>query len=176
MIDPFIPHQVRASDAGEPLISFGCSSIGYDIRLAPEFMVFRGGVEPLDPHNVDPTFFNRAAGDRCVIPANGIVLGRSIERFRMPPDVAALCVSKSTLARCGLILNTTPFEPGWEGTATLEISNTAPRPVIIRAGEGIGQVVFFKAADRPSVTYADRGGKYQNQVGVTLARVGDPVV
>ena len=173
MIEPFEPAQVRGA-----VISYGLSSYGYDVRLADEFKV------PSDSGGVlDPKAINRAGAEGIVsfadvqattfdLAPNTFVLGRTVEYFRLPPNVLALCMGKSSYARCGVLVNTTPFEPGWEGYATLCIANTGPRPVRLYAGEGIGQVVFFQSDEPCEVTYADRAGKYQAQQGITPARVG----
>jgi dCTP deaminase len=157
----------------EGVISYGLSSYGYDIRIAGEFKVFVP-----TPYNavVDPKAMDKGSmydyqGDRCVIPPNSFVLGRSVERIRMPENVLGIVVGKSTYARCGLVLNTTPLEPGWCGHITLEISNTTPLPAVVYANEGIGQILFLEGDERCEVTYASRNGKYQNQTGVTLPRI-----
>ncbi|MBN1137632.1 MAG: dCTP deaminase [Anaerolineae bacterium] len=173
MIEPFEPAQVR----GE-VISYGLSSYGYDVRLAGEFKVPANGSGVLDPKAISHgeaaggvPFVDVQASTFDLAP-NTFVLGRTMEYFRLPPNVMALCMGKSSYARCGVMVNTTPFEPGWEGYATLCIANSGPRPVRLYAGEGIGQVVFFESAEPCEVTYADRAGKYQAQRGITPARVG----
>lgn len=168
MIDNYAEKQIREID-GERIISWGLSSFGYDARLASEFVFPTGGV--LDPkHPTGANWDSRTVDDEIVIPPHGFVLARTVERFRMPDDVMAICVGKSTYARNGLIVNVTPLEPGWEGSVTLELSNTTDLPSVVYVGEGICQFVFYRG-ERPSVTYSDRGGKYMNQSGVTLARV-----
>lgn len=169
MIDGFVSKQIRERD-GEKVISYGVSSFGYDARLAGEFMVPVGGT--LDPKHPNGTDWRTIEGHSgyLVIPPHGFVLARTVERFRMPDDVMAICVGKSTYARNGLIVNVTPLEPGWEGHVTLELSNTTDLPSVVYVGEGIAQFVFFRG-ERPSTTYADRKGKYMGQTGVTLARV-----
>jgi dCTP deaminase len=163
MIDPFVP-------TGRGEISYGLSSFGYDMRVAPHFKVFTNLHNVLvDPKRFDESSFVDVVGD-CVIPPNSFALARSVERFRMPPDVMAICVGKSTYARCGIIINVTPLEPGWEGILTLEISNTTPLPARIYANEGIAQLIFFRGS-RPMVNYADRQGKYQHQTTITLPRI-----
>lgn len=172
MLDQYHPFQVR--DNGEKkVISYGVSSYGYDARLAGEFMSpVKGSFAFLDPK--DPTSSKwttqKITDGPVMIPPHGFVLARTVERFKMPDDVMAICVGKSTYARNGLIVNVTPLEPGWEGHVTLELSNTTDLPSVVYVGEGICQFVFYRG-ERPSVTYADRGGKYQGQTGVTLARV-----
>ena len=170
LIDQYHPFQVR--DNGEKkVVSWGVSSFGYDARLANEFMFPTGGV--LDPKRPgEANWDKRTVGydDEVTIPPHGFVLARTVERFKMPDDVMAICVGKSTYARNGLIVNVTPLEPGWEGHVTLELSNTTDLPSVVYVGEGICQFVFYRG-ERPSVTYSDRNGKYMNQVGVTLARV-----
>lgn len=167
MIEPFSPSQVR-----EGTISYGASSFGYDIRVAPEFKVFTNVFNVVvDPKAFDDRSFVDVNGPTCIIPPNSFALARTVEYFRVPRDVLVLCVGKSTYARCGIIVNVTPLEPGWEGFLTLEISNTTPLPAKIYADEGIAQLLFFRGVEEPEVTYADRKGKYQNQVGVTLPRL-----
>ena len=167
MIEPFEDRQVR-----EGVVSFGLSSYGYDIRVADEFKVFTNINNTLiDPKNFDPLSFVDVKSDTCIVPPNSFALARTIEYFRIPRDVLTVCLGKSTYARCGIIVNVTPFEPEWEGTATLEISNTTPLPAKIYANEGIAQVLFFKGDEEPEVSYKDKAGKYQGQVGVTLPKI-----
>ena len=167
MIEPFVEEQVRSID-GQPVVSFGTSSFGYDIRVSNQFRIFTnvyGAV--IDPKNFDPKRLVEVNSDVCVIPPNSFALALSVEWFRIPNNVIAICVGKSTYARCGIIVNVTPFEPGWEGRAVLEISNTTPLPAKIYAGEGLAQVLFFES-DTPCMTsYADRKGKYQYQKDIT---------
>ncbi len=166
MIEPFVERQVRTG------ISYGLSSYGYDIRVADEFKVFTGGDGTLvDPKRFDPGSFTDVKADTCVIPPNSFVLARTVEYFRIPRDVLTLCLGKSTYARCGVIVNVTPFEPEWEGTATMEISNTTPRPARIYANEGIAQVIFFQSDEPCETSYADKRGKYQAQVAVTPPKI-----
>ncbi len=167
MIEPFENGQVRSGS-----ISYGLSSFGYDIRVAPEFKVFTN-VHNLvvDPKEFDERSFVDVKGRDCIIPPNSFALARTVEHFRIPRDVLVLCVGKSTYARCGIIVNVTPLEPTWEGFLTLEISNTTPLPARIYGGEGIAQLVFFQGDEPPEVAYADRKGKYQGQVGVTLPKL-----
>ena len=168
MIEPFEERQVR-SVGDRQVISYGVSSYGYDIRVCRHFRIFtnvHGTV--VDPKAFDPKGMVEVEGDTCLIPPNSFALALSVEYFRIPRDVMTLCVGKSTYARCGIIVNVTPFEPGWEGQAVLEISNTTPLPAKVYAGEGLAQVLFFRS-DRPCKTsYADRKGKYQHQQGITL--------
>jgi dCTP deaminase len=167
MIEPFVDGQVR-----EGVISYGLSSYGYDIRVSDEFKIFTNvwnGV--VDPKNFDPNCFVDFQGDICVIPPNSFVLAKTIEYFRIPRNVLTICVGKSTMARCGLIVNVTPFEPGWEGFVTLEISNTTPLPARVYANEGIAQVLFFESDEECEVSYADRKGKYQKQQSIVLPRI-----
>jgi len=168
MIDPFVPHQVREGN-----ISYGLSSFGYDIRVADEFRIFSpatGQLHLVDPKNFSEDFLVDYRGPHCDIPPNSFVLARSVERFQMPPNVMALCVGKSSLARCGIIVNVTPLEPSWTGYLTIEISNTAPLPARIYAHEGIAQLLFLEG-EEPLVTYAHRAGKYQDQKGIVVPRV-----
>jgi dCTP deaminase len=168
MIEPFVENQVAKGT-----ISYGLSSFGYDIRVADEFRIFTaatGRLTVVDPKAIDESLMTQYQGDVCIVPPNSFALARTIEYFRIPSNVITLCVGKSTYARCGIIVNVTPFEPGWEGFVTLEISNTTPLPAKIYANEGIAQVLFFEG-EQPEVTYADRAGKYQKQVGITLPRM-----
>ena len=167
MIEPFEDGQVR-----EGRISYGLSSYGYDIRVAPEFTGFTNVHNVVvDPKNFDPRSFVDVQADHCIVPPNSFALARTEEYFRIPRNVLAICVGKSTYARCGIVVNVTPLEPAWEGYLTLEISNTTPLPAKIYAGEGIAQLLFFEGDEEPDVAYADRKGKYQNQTGVTLPRM-----
>jgi dCTP deaminase len=167
MIEPFVESQVRGS-----AISYGVSSYGYDIRVADEFKVFTNiNNTVIDPKNFDPRSFVDVKTDVCIIPPNSFALARTIEYFRIPRDVLTVCLGKSTYARCGIIVNVTPFEPEWEGTVTLEISNTTPLPAKIYANEGIAQVLFFQSDEQCEMSYKDKKGKYQAQVGVTLPKI-----
>jgi dCTP deaminase len=169
MIEPFTDGQVRKG-----AISYGVSSYGYDMRVAPEFRIFTNVLSAVvDPKAFDDRSFVEFAGDVCIVPPNSFALARSVEYFRIPRNVLTICVGKSTYARCGIITNVTPFEPEWEGYVTLEISNTTPLPAKIYANEGICQVLFFEADDDDvcETSYADKKGKYQGQVGVTLPRL-----
>ncbi|HEV8318641.1 MAG TPA: dCTP deaminase [Vicinamibacterales bacterium] len=164
MIEPFEDRQVRAG-----VVSYGLSSYGYDIRVADEFKVFTNiNSTVVDPKNFDARSFVDIRTDICIVPPNSFVLARTVEYFRIPRDVLTICVGKSTYARCGLIVNVTPFEPEWEGFVTLEISNTTPLPARIYANEGIAQVLFFQSDETCEVSYADKKGKYQKQQGLTL--------
>ena len=167
MIEPFEDRQVRAG-----VISYGLSSYGYDIRVADEFKVFTNiNSTVVDPKNFDARSFVDVRADVCIIPPNSFALARTIEYFRIPRDVLTVCVGKSTYARCGLIVNVTPFEPEWEGFVTLEISNTTPLPAKVYANEGIAQVLFFQSDETCEVSYADKKGKYQGQQGLTLPKL-----
>ena len=171
MIEPFEPGQVREVE-GRKIISYGTSSYGYDIRCAPEFKVFTNiHSTVVDPKNFDEKSFVDFEGDSCIIPPNSFALARTVEYFRIPRNVLTICLGKSTYARCGIIVNVTPFEPEWEGYVTLEISNTTPLPAKIYANEGIAQVLFFQGDEEPLVSYKDKKGKYQGQVGVTLPKI-----
>ena len=167
MIEPFVDAQVR-----EGVVSYGLSSYGYDIRVADEFKVFTNiNNTVIDPKHFDPRSFVDIKSNVCIVPPNSFALARTVEYFRIPRDVLTLCLGKSTYARCGIIVNVTPFEPEWEGTVTLEISNTTPLPARIYANEGIAQVVFFQSDEPCERSYADKRGKYQQQRGVTLPRI-----
>ncbi len=175
MIDPFVDsHLGRVDGEGRKCISFGVSSYGYDMRVAPEFRIFTNVLSAIvDPKNFDSKSFVEFQGDVCIVPPNSFALARSVEYFRIPRNVLTICVGKSTYARCGIITNVTPFEPEWEGYVTLEISNTTPLPAKIYANEGICQVLFFEADDDDicETSYKDKAGKYQGQQGVTLPRL-----
>ncbi len=170
MIEPFEPQQVRESN-GCKRISYGTSSYGYDIRCSHEFKIFTNiNSAIVDPKRFDENSFVDFTGDVCIIPPNSFALARTVEYFRIPRNVLTVCLGKSTYARCGVIVNVTPFEPEWEGYVTLECSNTTPLPAKIYANEGIAQVLFFESDEVCETSYADRGGKYQGQTGVTLAK------
>ncbi|GAB4389799.1 MAG: dCTP deaminase [Thermodesulfovibrionales bacterium] len=152
------------------VISWGVSSYGYDMRISNEFKIFRGKEGVLDPKDIQPGQFEDFRGDVCVVPPNSYVLAKSLEYFRIPRDVLAICLGKSTYARCGVIVNVTPLEPEWEGHVTIAISNTSPLPVRLYANEGLAQLVFLSAGEVCETSYADRAGKYQAQKGITLSR------
>jgi len=177
MIEPFEPQLVRHVPSEitrnmRPVVSYGLSSYGYDIRCAREFKVFTNiNSTIVDPKNFDPRSFVEIEADECIIPPNSFALARTVEYFRIPRDVLTVCLGKSTYARCGILVNVTPFEPEWEGYVTLEFSNTTPLPAKIYAGEGCAQVLFFQSDEQCETSYRDRGGKYQGQVGVTLPKV-----
>ena len=167
MIEPFEEKQVR-----DGVVSYGISSYGYDIRVADEFKIFTNvNSTVVDPKNVDPASMVDFKGPVCIVPPNSFALARSVEYFRIPRNILTVTVGKSTYARCGIITNVTPFEPEWEGFVTLEISNTTPLPAKIYANEGIAQVLFFRGEEEPEISYKDKGGKYQSQVGVTLPKL-----
>ena len=167
MIEPFVDTQVRNG-----VISYGVSSYGYDIRIGNTFKIFTNVFNSVvDPKDFDPKSMVDFVGDVCIIPPNSFVLAQTVEYFRIPRNVLTICVGKSTYARCGLIVNVTPFEPEWEGFVTLEISNTTPLPAKIYANEGIAQVLFFEADEICDISYADRKGKYQGQKTIELPRL-----
>ena len=171
MISPYVGENV-SSEGGHPVISYGLSSFGYDIRLGSEFEVFT----PNSAISIDPKSFSRGAvsrreGEYCIIPPNGYMLSVSVERFKIPEDVMGVCVGKSTYARCGVQVNVTPLEAGWEGYVTLEFSNATPAPVKMYAKEGCCQIMFFRGVRDCATSYRGRKGKYQNQTGVTLPLV-----
>ena len=173
MIAPFVDRQVRTPEHAnnEKVVSFGLSSYGYDIRVASEFKIFTNVFNSIiDPKNFREDSFIKIDTDVCIVPPNSFALARSIEYFKIPRNVLTICLGKSTYARCGIIVNVTPFEPEWEGYVTLEISNTTPLPAKIYANEGVAQVLFFESDELCEVSYKDRSGKYQGQVGVTLPR------
>ena len=170
MIEPFADEQVRYVD-GEKVISYGLSSYGYDLRVADEFKVFTNINNSLiDPKNFSDSAFVHLQGKFCIIPPNSFALARSVEYFRIPREVLTICLGKSTYARCGIIVNVTPFEPEWHGYVTLEISNTTPLPAKVYANEGLAQVLFYEAAEVCETSYADKAGKYMGQVGITLPK------
>lgn len=172
MIEPFVDGQVREGPEGERCISYGLSSYGYDLRVSDEFKVFTNVFNTVvDPKGFDDKSFVDIRTDVCIVPPNSFALARSVEYFRIPREVLTICVGKSTYARCGIIVNVTPFEPEWEGHVTLEISNTTPLPAKIHANEGLAQVVFFLAAEPCETSYKDRGGKYMKQTGITVPRM-----
>lgn len=167
MIEPFEDGQVRNG-----VISYGVSSYGYDIRVADEFKIFTNVHSAVvDPKNFDPRSMVDFKGEVCIIPPNSFALARTVEYFRIPRNVLTVCLGKSTYARCGIIVNVTPFEPEWEGFVTLEISNTTPLPAKIYANEGIAQVLFFIADSECEISYADKKGKYQKQEAIVLPKL-----
>ncbi len=167
MINPFEDGQKRNG-----VISYGVSSYGYDIRVADEYKIFTNVFSAIvDPKDFNPKSMIDFKGDVCVIPPNSFALARTVEYFRIPRGVLTICVGKSTYARCGIIVNVTPFEPEWEGYVTLEISNTTPLPAKIYSNEGIAQVLFFEGDEPCEISYADKKGKYQNQQGILLPRL-----
>ncbi len=165
MIKPFEPNQVKKNN-----ISYGLSSYGYDIRIADEFKIFKGSgsKDIIDPKNIRPDLFEDFKGNTCIIPPNSFILARSLEYFKIPGNVLALCTGKSTYARIGVIVNVTPLEPSWEGYLTIAISNTSGSSAKLYANEGITQVVFFESDEQCQITYADRKGRYQSQKTITL--------
>jgi dCTP deaminase len=167
MITPFIEEQVR-----DNVISYGLSSYGYDVRISDEFKIFTNISSTIvDPKNLDPKSLVDFKGDVCIIPPNSFALSRTVEYFKIPRNIMTICVGKSTYARCGIITNVTPLEPGWEGHVTLEVSNTTPLPAKIYAGEGIAQILFFESDEQCMSSYAEKKGKYQAQKGITLPKV-----
>jgi dCTP deaminase len=167
MINPFSEKQVR-----EGVISYGLSSYGYDLRVADEFKIFTNvNSSIVDPKNFDEKSFVTIRTDICIVPPNSFALARSVEYFKIPRDILTICVGKSTYARCGIIVNVTPFEPEWQGFVTLEISNTTPLPARIYANEGLCQIIFFQSDEVCETSYADRKGKYQSQQGIVLPKL-----
>lgn len=172
MIDPFVDGQIKHREDGGRVVSYGLSSYGYDLRVSDEFKVFTNVYSAMvDPKAFDERSFVDIKTDVCVVPPNSFALARSVEYFKIPREVLTICVGKSTYARCGIIVNVTPFEPEWEGHVTLEISNTTPLPARIYANEGLAQVVFFLATETCETSYADRAGKYMRQRGITVPRL-----
>ena len=167
MIDPFVPEQKRGKN-----ISYGLSSFGYDARVASEFKIFTNVHSTIvDPKNFNNNSFVTRKDNECVIPPNSFVLASTVEYFRIPKDILVICLGKSTYARCCIIVNVTPLEPGWEGHVTLEFSNTTPLPAKIYANEGAAQFIFLKGNELPETTYDQRNGKYMKQIGVTLPKL-----
>jgi dCTP deaminase len=167
MINPFSEKQVR-----EGVISYGLSSYGYDLRVADEFKIFTNvNSTTVDPKKFDERSFVNITSDVCIVPPNSFALARSVEYFKIPRSILTICVGKSTYARCGIIVNVTPFEPEWEGFVTLEISNTTPLPAKIYANEGLCQIIFFQSDEICETSYADRKGKYQAQKGIVLPKL-----
>lgn len=167
MIEPFVDKQVRSG-----VISYGVSSYGYDVRVANEFKIFTNVYSAtVDPKNFASNSMVDFVGDVCIVPPNSFALARTVEYFRIPRNVLTVCLGKSTYARCGIIVNVTPFEPEWEGFVTLEISNTTPLPAKIYANEGLAQVLFFEADEECEISYADKKGKYQGQQSIVLPKL-----
>lgn len=171
MINPFVDKQVRFKEE-EKIISYGVSSYGYDARVSNEFKIFTNiNTSIVDPKNFSSENLVHRETDVCIIPPNSFALARTVEYFKIPKDILVICVGKSTYARCGIIVNVTPLEPGWEGHVTLEFSNTTPLPAKIYAGEGACQFLFLKGNEQCNITYSDRAGKYMGQTGVTLPKI-----
>ena len=167
MIKPFVSEQKQ-----DKVISYGLSSFGYDVRVSNEFKIFTDVDSVIvDPKNFSNNSFVSRKNDVCIIPPNSFVLASTVEYFKIPKDILVICLGKSTYARCGIIVNVTPLEPGWEGHVTLEFSNTTPLPAKIYANEGVAQFIFIKGNEKPEVSYAKRKGKYMKQKGVTLPKV-----
>ena len=167
MIAPFTDEQIKSGT-----ISYGVSSYWYDIRVADEYKIFTNvNNSIIDPKNFDANSFVDFKGDVCIVPPNSFALARSVEYFKIPRKILTICVGKSTYARCGIIVNVTPFEPEWEGYVTLEISNTTPLPAKIYSNEGLCQVLFFESDEDCEVSYKDKSGKYLKQVGITLPKI-----
>jgi dCTP deaminase len=172
MIEPFSEEQVRTLNCGTKAVSYGLSSYGYDLRVSNEFKVFTNVYNSIvDPKNFTENSFVDITASECIVPPNSFALARSVEYFRIPRNILTICLGKSTYARCGIIVNVTPFEPEWEGHVTLEISNTTPLPAKIYANEGIAQVIFFESAEECLTSYRDRQGKYMNQQGIVVPRM-----
>ena len=167
MIDPFVENLVK-----DNVLSYGLSSYGYDIRVSDEYKIFTNiNNSVIDPKKFDDKSFVNFKGDVCIVPANSFALARSVEHFKIPRNVLTICLGKSTYARCGIIVNVTPFEPEWEGYVTLEISNTTPLPAKIYSNEGLCQVIFFESDEDCNRSYKDKSGKYQSQTGITLPKL-----
>ncbi len=174
LLYPYESTSIKLDRDGNKLISYGLSSYGYDIRCSDEFQIFTNArcVPYIDPkYQNDNTFVTQQGNEFCIIPPNSFVLTRSLEYIKMPRNVTGICMGKSTYARCGIIANITPLEAGWEGHLTIELSNTTPLPAKIYANEGICQILFFESDEECNTSYADRGGKYNGQRGITNAKV-----
>lgn len=172
MISPFSDTLVNKNASGGSILSYGLSSYGYDARLAGEFKIFTNiNSQTIDPKNFQEDSFVTRSGDKCIIPPNSFLLGRTVEYFKIPRDCIVICLGKSTYARCGIIINVTPLEPEWEGYVTLELSNTTPLPAVVYANEGVCQFLFLKGSNICETSYLDRQGKYQKQGGITLPQV-----
>ena len=168
MIEPFVDYK----DKEKNVISYGISSYGYDLRVCDEYKIFTNVNNSIvDPKEFSEHSFVDFKGDICIIPPNSFALARSVETFKIPRNVLALCIGKSSYARCGIICNITPLEPEWEGTLTLEISNTTPLPAKIYSHEGLAQVLFYESDEECEVAYSDRAGKYMHQTGITLPKL-----
>ncbi|MED5476227.1 MAG: dCTP deaminase [Candidatus Neomarinimicrobiota bacterium] len=167
MITPFEKKQVS-----KRIISYGLSSYGYDIRVADSYKIFTNvNNSVVDPKNFDENSFVDVKGEVCIIPPNSFALAKSVEHFKIPRNILAICLGKSTYARCGIIVNVTPFEPEWEGYVTLEISNTTPLPAKIYSNEGLCQILFFESDEVCETSYKDKNGKYQGQINITLPKI-----
>jgi dCTP deaminase len=167
MIKPFVAEQQK-----DKIISYGLSSFGYDARVSDEFKIFTDVDSVIvDPKNFNKNSFVSRKINECTIPPNSFVLASTVEYFKIPKDILVICLGKSTYARCGIIVNVTPLEPGWEGHVTLEFSNTTPLPAKIYANEGAAQLIFLQGNEEPTITYEKRNGKYMKQTGVTLPKV-----
>jgi dCTP deaminase len=170
MISPFVSSQIKELES-KKIISYGVSSYGYDARVSNEFKIFTNiNTTIVDPKNFDSQSLVSKETDVCIIPPNSFALARTVEYFKIPKDILVICVGKSTYARCGIIVNVTPLEPGWEGFVTLEFSNTTPLPAKIYANEGACQFLFLSGNEPCETSYSDRNGKYMKQEGVTLPR------
>lgn len=173
MLTPFVGECVRRNEVGSAIISYGLQSFGYDIRIGRQFRIFRMPLDHsgiVDPKNFNPSLLQEFEGDVCIIPPNSFALAASVEYITMPRNVTGIVLGKSTYARCGIVANFTPLEAGWHGNITIEISNTSSLPAKVYANEGFAQVLFFRG-EEPSISYADRSGKYQGQTGITMAQV-----
>ena len=171
LIAPFVENQIRTSRESH-ILSYGTSSYGYDVRCSSQFKIFTNIYSTIvDPKNFDENSFVAMQTEQCIIPPNSFALASTVEYFRIPRNVLAICLGKSTYARCGIIVNVTPLEPEWEGHVTLEFSNTTPLPAKIYANEGVAQMIFLESDEPCATSYRDRRGKYQGQTGITLPRL-----
>jgi len=177
MIEPFFDHQIKTrrnpnGEGEQRILSYGLSSAGYDVRLGTHFKIFKNTkCQLIDPLNMDDSYYDDHEGDFCIIPGNGYILGLTMETFHIPRNVVVLAVGKSTLARCGAIVNVTPIEPGWNGKIVIEIANASNVPIKIYSGMGIAQFIFNKLSSPCLTSYEDRAGKYQNQNSLVTAKV-----
>ncbi|MFQ5582657.1 MAG: dCTP deaminase [Mariprofundaceae bacterium] len=172
MIEPFVDGQIKKTEGGDGMVSYGLSSYGYDVRCADEFKIFTNiNSAIVDPKDFCPSSFVDFKGGVCIIPPNSFALARTVEYMRIPRNVLTICLGKSTYARCGIIVNVTPLEPEWEGHVTLEFSNTTPLPAKVYANEGVAQFLFLESDEVCETSYKDKAGKYQGQTGVTVPKL-----
>ena len=173
MISPFTDRSHSTNEDGDKIVSYGLSSYGYDIRLGSKVKYLDNTGQTLSPHYIATEWEECYVGwdDYFTIRPHSFILGESVERFKIPRDILCICFGKSTYARVGISINITPLEPEWEGVLTIEIANNSSNPVNVYYNEGIAQLIFLQANELCTTSYADKGGKYQNQTGVTTAKL-----